>query len=245
VGVVVGTYAAVAYVHLHLEAHRRYFPGTPLLVHDDHSPARGRLLELTEQYGASFAAMPMQAKNGRFGHAVGDLSVFASGLSWAAHTGCDLLLKVSRRFVPITDVVSDLAALAGRNTAPVYGVQFKNYPNAVQTACVGLDVAMWTQGGGLSGLLATMSSAMDEPQQIVFVEAIIYSGAASLDRSTEAGVMDRRPRPYVEWDFAATPGQAGQERYLCHRSSRPADFAALAHRWSLPYSIEDFAKREF
>ena len=40
VGLVVGTFAAVPYIHLHLEARRRFYPHVPLLVHDDASPAR-------------------------------------------------------------------------------------------------------------------------------------------------------------------------------------------------------------
>ena len=43
VAVVVGTFAAVPYVHLHLEARRRFYPEVPLLVHDDGSPKSAEL----------------------------------------------------------------------------------------------------------------------------------------------------------------------------------------------------------
>ena len=40
----VGTFAAVPYIHLQLEARRRLYPHVPLLVHDDGSPVRAEVL---------------------------------------------------------------------------------------------------------------------------------------------------------------------------------------------------------
>ena len=54
IGLVVGTFAAVPYVHLHLEARRRLYPHVPLLVHDDASPKQGELRRLCEEYGCEF-----------------------------------------------------------------------------------------------------------------------------------------------------------------------------------------------
>ena len=54
IGVVIGTFAAVPYIHLHLEAWRRLFPHIRLLVHDDASPEQERLRRLCAEYGCEF-----------------------------------------------------------------------------------------------------------------------------------------------------------------------------------------------
>jgi hypothetical protein len=52
--VVVGTHGSPAYVHLHLEARKRFYPDIPLLVHDDNSQEEEKLRELCQRYGAEF-----------------------------------------------------------------------------------------------------------------------------------------------------------------------------------------------
>jgi len=51
-GLVVGTFAAVPFVHLQLEAHRRLYPHVPILVHDDASPCGAQLRRLCTDCGA-------------------------------------------------------------------------------------------------------------------------------------------------------------------------------------------------
>ena len=106
---VIGTFASTAYIHLQLEARRRLYPEVPLLVHDDASPAAEILQALCGAYGAGFIRTPL-----RLPPCKGDLSAFARGLDWARGLGADVLVKLSRRFIPLTDWRPSLAALAGR-----------------------------------------------------------------------------------------------------------------------------------
>ena len=108
IALVVATFAAVPYVHLQLEARRRFYPEAPLLVHDDHSPYAGELESLCRSYGADFE------QNGtRLPPSKGDLSAFVGGLAWAHEQGAGLLVKLSRRFVPTMRWVDDLALREG------------------------------------------------------------------------------------------------------------------------------------
>jgi cephalosporin hydroxylase len=54
IGLMVGTFAAVPYIHLQLEARRRLYPHVPLLVHDDGSTKRDDLQRLCAEYGCEF-----------------------------------------------------------------------------------------------------------------------------------------------------------------------------------------------
>ena len=89
IAMVVGTFAAVPYVHLHLEARRRLYPEVPLLVHDDHSPQVAELESLCRSYGADFEQTAT-----RLPPCKGDLSAFVGGLAWARERGAGLLVKM-------------------------------------------------------------------------------------------------------------------------------------------------------
>jgi hypothetical protein len=56
VGLVIGTFAAVPYIHLALESWRLNYPAIPLLVSDDGSPNRDELHALCQRYGADFVS---------------------------------------------------------------------------------------------------------------------------------------------------------------------------------------------
>ncbi len=107
IGLVIGTYASVPYVHLGLETWRRHCPHIEVLVHDDCSRDGDRLRELCREYGASF-----ETNSVRKHHTVGDQSAFLGGLLWSRRQGHDILVKFSRRFVPLYDWTGGLAVLA-------------------------------------------------------------------------------------------------------------------------------------
>src|SRR5207253_8771607 len=75
VGMVLGTYAAVPYIHLQLEARQRFYPTVPLLVHDDGSHKIAPLRALCQQYGCDF-----EYNGQRQPPCLGDLSAFVGGL---------------------------------------------------------------------------------------------------------------------------------------------------------------------
>jgi hypothetical protein len=86
VGLIIGTFAAVPYVHLALEAWKRNYREIPVLVHDDSSPKYEELRVLCASYGASFLS---NSKRGRW--SVGDMSTYVDGLDWARERKLDLL----------------------------------------------------------------------------------------------------------------------------------------------------------
>jgi len=93
VGLVIGTFAAVHYVHLALEAWKRNCPEIQVLVHDDGSAKRNELRVFCEFYGAAFI---INQQRGRW--TVGDISTYVDGLDWTKDKKLDLLVKMSRRF---------------------------------------------------------------------------------------------------------------------------------------------------
>lgn len=100
IGVAIGTCGTVPYVHLQLEMAKRFFGpgGIPILVVNDGKSERydaKGLASLCEDYGVEFFA-------GEYlGHSIGDIRVFQQALKWAATRNIDIVVKLSRRFVPL------------------------------------------------------------------------------------------------------------------------------------------------
>lgn len=74
IGMIIGTFAAVPYVHLQLEARRRMYPEVPLLVHDDSSKQQERLRKLCAEYGRTSSR-----RRSDYHHTMGIFRAFHAG----------------------------------------------------------------------------------------------------------------------------------------------------------------------
>ncbi len=237
---VVGTFAAVPYVHLHLEARRRWYPGVPLLVHDDHSPVAARLAALCGDYGADF-----ERNTVRLPPCKGDLSAFAGGFHWARERGAELLLKLSRRFVPISDWRPSLAALAMESQYATHCSWTTTFGFGFRSECVAMAVEEW-QRLLLAAEIARRIAVPGQP----FVEGFLHElarraarfncGAA---REYDARVGERPPERngYAPWEWMGTDRKARSENFLWHDCATARDYHALGQQWGLPYAFEDYA----
>ena len=138
VGLAVGTFAAVPYVRMHLEARRRLYPDVPLIVHDDASPNQRDLRRLCADYGCEF-----ESTDARRPLCIGDVSCLLGGLLWAKHLGLDIVVKMSRRFVPLRDWSAELRELALVSQYPTYSNVCKTLGYGFRSECVGMTVNDW------------------------------------------------------------------------------------------------------
>lgn len=228
IGLVVGTYAATPYVHLQLEARRRLFPEVPMLVHDDASPAGGRLKELCGGYGADF-----EANSTRLPHHLGDLSAFVGGLKWAECRQVELLLKVSRRWVFLVSWVDDLRRLAIESQQATFSNYTKSYNFGFRTECVALATRPWAGVGFYRDAIEKIGAGRH-----VFVENYIHTFAVKLHEqgcaaglrwTAEHPVPDER-RGYAAWPLMGTDriDRSPSGKYLWHDSHAPRDYARQA-----------------
>jgi hypothetical protein len=239
IGLVVGTFAAIPYVHLHLEARRRFYPDVPMLLHDDCSPRGAELEKLCASYGVEFASTAT-----RFPPCKGDLSAMATGFVWAREREIDLLVKMSRRFIPLVPWAEDLATLALRSQYATYSSWTTSFDFGFRTECVGFAVREWFA----LGLFDEIVTAILAPGAL-FVEGFIHVLArhAGVRNSRSARAFDaaigERPASrngYAPWPFLGTDRCTANERFLWHDSAEPEAYAALAECWQLPYCAADF-----
>jgi hypothetical protein len=239
VGLVVGTFASVPYIHLHLEARRRFYPDLPLLVHDDGSPMANELRRLCDDYDSEF-----ETNDSRQPPCIGDISCFIGGLLWGKEEGIDILVKMSRRFVPIENWVPGLQALAMSSQYATYCSYTETFGFGFRSECVGLAVGEWIA----HGMHRTLAGAAVTPGT-PFVEALIHGLARRLAevRCSQARSWDedRGHRPsnrdgYAPWDFMGTDRCTQYATHLWHNSASPADYFRHAKQWGLPYVEQDF-----
>jgi hypothetical protein len=239
IGLVIGTFAAVPYIHLQLEARRRLYPQVPLLVHDDASPAQEQLRRLCAEYGCEF-----ESNDSRLPSHVGDVSCFVGGLLWAQRNDLDIVVKLSRRFLPLEDWTTGLRDLALASQYPTYSNVTKSFGFGFRTECVGMAVREWI-GGRAHEQLAMIAITSESP----FVEAFVHNIARRLAefRCERAVRWDEMvgPRPadrngYAPWDFMGTDRCERYPQFLWHDSAQPNDYHELARQWGLSYGHEDF-----
>jgi hypothetical protein len=239
VGLVIGTFAAVPYIHLQLEVRRRFYPDIPALVHNDASPNGHELRRLCAEYGCEF-----ETNDSRRPYCVGDVSCLLGGLLWAERNRFDIVVKMSRRFLPLLDWTSGLRELALASQYPTYSSSCKSFGFGFRSECVAMAVNEWI-GNRAHEQLAALALAPGSP----FVEGALHHMAKRLaDFRCERAMRwdeERGLRPddrngYAPWDFMGFDRRERYPQFLWHDWAPPDEYHQQAQRWGLPYALDDF-----
>ncbi len=240
IGLVIGTFASVPYIHLQLEMRRQFYPHIPVLVHDDNSHKADELKDLCERYGADF-----ERSNVRLPPFMGDMMTFAGGLKWAKDREYDIVVKMSRRFVPVGDWTRSLVRLANDSQYPTLCAWTTTYGFGFRTECVGMSVSEWHRRGLFDDLVGTLYSGKSPP----LVEAYIHDLARKLIPTlcVKAREYDERvgQRPddkngYGVWDFMGTDRHKKYPGFIWHNSHNFKHYWEAADKAGLKYSPADF-----
>jgi hypothetical protein len=238
VGLVLGTFAAVPYIHLALESWRLNYPAIPLLVSDDGSPNRDELHALCQRYGADFVSSPRRKKQ-----SLGDISAYIHGLEWAVKCELDLVVKMSRRFIPLHNWVPGLQSLAYETQYATYSNQCAHYGYGFRTECIGFHVQSWCDLGALEEMRAFVAR-----NETVFVENYIHNLAREVHKSNcEANreYEKRHPRPaetdaYGVWRLMADSRTVAKADILWHDCNLPHEYWEAALHYGLSYQPQAF-----
>ncbi len=240
IGVVVGTFAAIPYVHLHLELRKRRYPNIPFLIHDDGSPFSQEIGALCDRYpGVQFSRNPRRQR-----HCIGDLTSYYAGLEWAREMGLDLLVKLSRRFAFKENIFPSLRKLALETQYPTFSSYTTSFDFGFRTECIALSARVWDQPEFVRELALRI-----EAEQGVFVEGYLHNQARALyerARCPETEAVDARQAlgdgkdAYALWPELGTDRCTPQPSHIWHDSAGPSDYAALARELGLQYGEADF-----
>jgi hypothetical protein len=239
IGLVIGTFAAVPYIHLQLEARQRFYPQVPLLVHDDGSHKTQELADLCRAYDVDF-----ETNEQRQPPCVGDLTAFIGGLWWAQHRQLDVLLKLSRRWVFLTDWEPSLRTLAFQSQYATFCSYTNTFGFGFRTECLGMSVKVWSKPSFMRSVLTQVQEGRS-----VFVEGYLHDFARQYERQNcpqaerwrEAHPMPADRNGYALWTLMGTDRCERASHFLWHDFAGPQDYFQLAKEWGLPYQFGDFS----
>lgn len=237
VSLIISTYASVPYIHLQLENWKRNYPFVKVLVHDDFSNRGDQIKEICKEYNVDFST-----NSKRMGHQLGDLSSFYSGLIWS---DSDILVKFSRRFIPLYNWVPDLEKIAKQSQYATFSNICKNLNWGFRSEVVGMHTVSWKMPeviGSIKNELLSKSS--------VFVEGFIHNLGRYLSKcqACKVNIAYQKRNLKENWCDGYMPwGIMGENRIkkvqntLWHHSCSPQEYYAVSQRYGLPYKLEHFS----
>ncbi len=239
IGLVIGTYAAVPHVHLQLESWKRHCNNVPCLVIDDMSPDAERLESLCSEYSAAFECNPR-----RMGHTAGDMNVFIRGAEWGRINGLDMVVKFSRRWIPLLDWQSDISQRAVDSQGPTFSARCLHHGFGFRSECVGMHVDTWCNPKVVGPILKKISEGHSD-----LVERDVHScaGIAWEMHSEMTRSYDELnpPKPgcgsYVEWPFMGESRVSPRHNILWHEWARAHEYHRALFQWGVGrYRLQDF-----
>lgn len=213
------TYGSVAYVRLALAVRAKFYPDVPALVVDDCSKEKDALAEVCAQYGADF-----HCNAERFDHTRGDMMAFATALKWSK---ADVLVKMSRRFVPTIDWRPSLRTVVAETQHATYaGVNDATW--GLRTECIALDVRRWTHKAATLEEIARTSTWLwvEKAMQDLAVQIVPW-GTGNHDGA-------------ALWDYPGLGKWCRTDGHLWHDTASHEDYAALGRSLGLDCKGEDF-----
>lgn len=242
IGVVIGTYAAVPYVVLQLEARKLYWPEVAVLVHDDSSQCQEELRAVCQQYGADFVSTPY-----RLAATVGDMSAFMAGLNWGKENDLDIIVKLSRRYILYHNWVPGLQKLSYNTQYATYGNSCVYYDYPLRSECIGMNVAVWHASRAVGELRQIVSTNIPPPEIMekwyhALCCQIHMEYAPTAVRKYEKLFL-RHPRAggFGIWHMMGYSRHSRVPGILWDDIHSPLDYWLMADSWGLKnYKLEDF-----
>lgn len=236
VGLVISTYAALPYVELALAVRQRLYPELPTLVHDDACSRTGELQSLCARYGVEF-----ETTSSRLGHPMGDLCGIVGGLRWAAERGIDLLVKMSRRFIPLTNWVPNIAELARVSQYPTYSNVCRHFGMPIRSECMGMAVQEWLsrdiEGEITQVMLRNSGRFMPEK----FMADLAWKLDARKCQTARAWIEGQFDYGFAVWDLVSSSRVEKCRSHLWNTANSTQDYAEVARNLGLPLSVEQFS----
>lgn len=255
VGVVIGTYGSVPYIHMHLEARARFNPDAPYLVIDDGSPKAFEISKLCGKYGVEFVK-----NQKREGHVPGDMLVFVNGHRWAKERDIGLLVKMSRRWVPLEMWHKDLVRIWQQSHATTLNARCVGHGFGFRSECVAMDVKAWSGRDVMRPILDKIAEARDrltpetpiwaQPHDGLLVEGIIHRAAANASnygdpfwrKYLEHNPPEKGTGHYAKWPFMGDNRRKRQPNYLWHEWAPIREYKKVLKDWGIDgYCDDDFS----
>jgi hypothetical protein len=194
-GLVISTFGTPEYIQLAMEVMKNNGVNIPVLVHDDSSGDKN-LQEICRKYGCNFTSTRT-----KYGHFAGDVASVHNGLIWAENKKIDVLIKMSRRFIPLFDWTKSLLETIEKNPNFTYGNRCNHFDFPLRTECVAYVVKKWINN--LGELKKVITKYANPPYRNLttggHIEFEMFNMAKSFGVWKEIGDNRMRKMPNILW----------------------------------------------
>lgn len=237
VAVVIGTYGTPGFIDLHLNLLKKNAPDVPVLVHDDNSPDEEQLRAVCDRYGA--ALMTRKKRGGQSG----DVGSYAAGLRFAKENDCDIVVKFSRRFVPLRPWVEALQSLAMESQHHTFCNKDHDWNFEFDTRCFAMHVGTWwTQLGALDAATEDRSKIPNDTAEWLMHQLVkeLRPKITNHAEMWEQRNRDRTGDGYAKWDLTGSRRLLRRPDVLWHDVDGPIDYARVAHALGISRPLRDY-----
>ena len=236
---VIETFGAIPFVHLHLESRRRFYPDVPVIVHDGGSVEAEGLQEMCVAYGAHLFSPRASLEPDS-----ADLSAALLAIQSARQLGLDLAVKMSRAFVPFTNWVPQLQDAAYRTQYATYGCPGEDV--GLRSECIAFHAASWASGD----FEARMEQAIHAGPPGVGpagnflhdLARVVQAGARSEAHAAFERLYPREPSAggYGDWPWLGLEPGRPRSSFLWREADSARDYHRLAVAYGMSYRYEDY-----
>lgn len=220
IGLTISTFGTPEYIKLAMEVMKRNNISVPVLVHDDSSDEK-TLKAVCKEYKCDFLSTEY-----RHGHFAGDVRALYSGILWAADENLDILVKMSRRFIPLFNWHKSLLETIQKSSNSTYGNRCKHFKFPLRTECVAYVVKDWINK--LEDLEKVIKKNRDS------IEHDIFNIAKSFGVWEEIGDNRMRKMPNVLWHDCYSEGEYMNELNRLRTPSVPLAPNVILTQPSMP-----------
>jgi len=242
IAVVIGTYGSPAYIRLQLESRKRFWPDAPVLIHDDDSPERDELMRICNEYGALYYSPSKRSEN------VGDMAAVVKGIDWAHEISCDIVVKISRRFIIIHEWLDAFRTLAYSTQYPTYAGHCAEYLYPCRSECVAFHVDSWRSSESMQRMRTGIKNGENPNGKLTMEQWYHQQAKEILNSSASVQVRSMRGAFRVKsdaigcqyWPLAGFSRHLGFPGVIWHNSDYPEDYYYLAKSYGfddLPIEI--------
>ena len=170
--------------------------------------------------------------------------IYPHALHWAEERGLDILVKFSRRFVPLVPWQNELGLLAYKSQLATFSGLCEHQNWTFRTDSVGMHVRSWLDYDGLEPVYRHI-----EAGKWVYVETVVQEGARRIHKhACDAARQYEEQKPPVEgrqgyayWPLTGNNRFVPRHDVLWHECCRPVEYhRAITQYGVMRYSIEDF-----
>lgn len=256
IGVVIGTNGSVPYIDLQLHSLININGIKHILIHDDGSNEQVQLIKLINQYNSNGHKVDFYSTGTNMWHkssvgSIGDQNCFLVGLQWAKSKNLQVLVKFSRRLIPLYNWVQPFKQLILQSD----GITFSSYCYKdlfpIRTQLMGMNVKAWTNDYTIG-----MMKKFIKMQYPVFAQYFMDSMAKVLDHHNFSRRYENWKHQfrtgyihsgYVHWyDIIGTCRYNEQNRHpnvLWHMYCDQSRYLQQSQKiFGNKYTIDDFKK---